>query len=525
MKISAFADRYIYVTTFSVSIIFSLLATATEPLINHDGIWYISAAKAYLYEGFGAAVEVFYWPFYSILIAGVHQLVGLSLEHAAHLINAILAALSCVLFVKLYEDVSETSSSRSIAALVILAFLGINKYRPDIMRDFGYWCFFIAQTIILLRYYKSPGWRTALIWQCLAVAATLFRIEGVVLIVLFPLVVLMKDVPFVARVKLLLPLYSLTLLGMLVFLVSIGSSSALLARVQPYIDLITLSVFVEQFSSHVAVIGEVFYYDGWNLGKYFGTLSVVFVVAMVAYVLLKMLGCLGWLYSVLILLGLKRYGVTSLANHPFVIFLLGVLSVFVIVYTIQKPVLTPRYTTSISFLLLLFLVHYSSFYLKSERLDPKFRKVVWGVGFLVFFSTADALISKPSNSKDYFKEAGAWIHANAAQNVGFVSNEKKIIYFAERFRIAHHLIGTSTSEVEEEGGVLLSEALETLRQNNEVASIYVALDIKRSDDMEGVTFLDLLSNYGKTRVVSSFENEKRDKVLIFETVFAPNRFE
>ena len=52
--------------------------------INRDGIMYLSQSQ-YIVEGnWDKAMKTYNWPFFSILIAGLHQLTGLSLENSKH---------------------------------------------------------------------------------------------------------------------------------------------------------------------------------------------------------------------------------------------------------------------------------------------------------------------------------------------------------------------------------------------------------------------------------------------------------
>ena len=54
------------------SLLLSLLAQQLDPIINTDGVLYIETAGIFLERGFAAASDSYFWPYMSILIAGLH---------------------------------------------------------------------------------------------------------------------------------------------------------------------------------------------------------------------------------------------------------------------------------------------------------------------------------------------------------------------------------------------------------------------------------------------------------------------
>ena len=75
-----------------VSLLYSLLRLWIDPLFNPDAVYYLIAAEAWLESGVAAALEIYWRPFYSILIGGFALISGLSTLASAHVIDALFAA-------------------------------------------------------------------------------------------------------------------------------------------------------------------------------------------------------------------------------------------------------------------------------------------------------------------------------------------------------------------------------------------------------------------------------------------------
>lgn len=187
-------------TAVVVSLVLSAWCLYLDPVINHDGILYLRAAEAMLEGGWRAGYAIYPWPFYSWLIATVHRATGLGLEPAAHLIDFPLQALAVWAFITVVKALGGDRRVMLAAALVILVHPPFNDYRSFVIRDFGYWAFYLVALFWLLRFVKAPTVGAAVAWGASMVLATLFRIEGLVVLLLAPLALLLRsDRAFGAR--------------------------------------------------------------------------------------------------------------------------------------------------------------------------------------------------------------------------------------------------------------------------------------------------------------------------------------
>ena len=73
---------------FCISLLLSLLALLTTQL-NRDGMLYVTAAEAFIDEGYAGARAIFPWPFMPMIMGITAKLTGLSPEHAARTLNAL----------------------------------------------------------------------------------------------------------------------------------------------------------------------------------------------------------------------------------------------------------------------------------------------------------------------------------------------------------------------------------------------------------------------------------------------------
>jgi len=168
-----------WVTPVTVAFFVSLLLTVIahhNKSINRDGILYVHVALEFLDNGFGAARQIFNWPFLSILMGLVAKLTGLGPEHAGYLLNALFLAGTGALLV---SCVRRTSPEIAWATcLAVLAIPGLNEYRHELLREYGCWFFVTLGFWLALRWTENPRWKTALAVQASLGTAALFRPEA-----------------------------------------------------------------------------------------------------------------------------------------------------------------------------------------------------------------------------------------------------------------------------------------------------------------------------------------------------------
>jgi hypothetical protein len=170
-----------------LSLVSLIIIILQQGEINRDGTMYLTQSQ-YIVEGnWDKAMSVYSWPFFSILIAGLHQLSGQSLQYAAHFINVTLFIVASFFFIKNVSLVSQNKTPIVFATLILLTSIPLmDDYLSMVLRDQGQWAGFMLGVYGYLRWIKSPQLSWALIWQLGFIFGTLFRPECLLFNILLP---------------------------------------------------------------------------------------------------------------------------------------------------------------------------------------------------------------------------------------------------------------------------------------------------------------------------------------------------
>ncbi len=172
--------------TVLISIALSIWATYVDPIINADALIYLSAADEFKQGNFANAFELYKWPFYSLVIAFIQTILGISAQNAAYVINGAMHAMVMLGFLACVKALGGNKRTLIIAALLILFFPSFNKYRSFIIRDAGFLAFYLWSLYHLFIAVKADQIRRFVYAFVLMIIATLFRIEGVTLLAVIP---------------------------------------------------------------------------------------------------------------------------------------------------------------------------------------------------------------------------------------------------------------------------------------------------------------------------------------------------
>jgi hypothetical protein len=500
-------QKYSYTAAFAGSVVFSVIAIICEPYLNHDGIFYIDAAKAFLEDGFVNSFKAYPWPFYSYLIAVFHLTTGIGLEVSAFLLNSLMIGLTCVVFVKIYDEITLKQGNLWVACILILTANIINKYRDDVMRDFGYWCFTLIGVYCLIRYFKTPKWNTAFGWQISIAAAFLFRIEAIAFLVFGPLVVFLKSKKRKALKEFfLLQAFSIiaitsTFLGF--FFYKFESFNLGTTRLMDIIIFIDFNSVKTKFNQAVSNIGNIFFYDGLNLDKYFLTLGIVLLAAMVVYCIIKIIVCLSIPYAGIFIYGaLKRWAPVS-TDNKLILFFIG-LQVFVLsTYLINNYLIVPRYTAVLVFMLLLITGQMIEYGFKNFTMN-RYKKISIAIlSGLILLQTGDALITFSGYSKSHIVKAGVWVKENLDKSTPIISTDLKAIYYGDR----RYVVG---SEIKKE------EMLSDIESKQFPSDSRLIIHGKEEEWDTVVKKINSYINSGDIKIEKDFRNNKGDWVLILK---------
>jgi len=174
------------VTAVIASILLTIGAITLDPVINNDAVLYLTVADEIALGNFSDAFALYKWPFFSGLIAIIHSLTGLSTLYSAYFLNILFHTASTLGFLACVHALGANKRTLIIAALIILLFPSMNKYRAFIIRDAGFIAFYLW-TIYHLIQGINKNQVSHLIWACLTIVfASLFRLEAIVPLFILP---------------------------------------------------------------------------------------------------------------------------------------------------------------------------------------------------------------------------------------------------------------------------------------------------------------------------------------------------
>ncbi|MBW2173311.1 MAG: hypothetical protein JRF64_01445 [Deltaproteobacteria bacterium] len=421
-----------------LSVLTFVTAVNTPNPLNNDGALYLQTAEVFARSGWQAAMQVYGWPFYSVLIAWSAKLTSLSFEHAAYVLNAVLLVVIVTTFITLIKEIGASRTVQFFGAIVILSHPRLNHYQNYIIRGFGYWAFSLLSVLYLLRYYRRPLWRYALGWGTCISVATLFRIEGATLCCFIPLVLLFRsNTGLWSRLGHALKAYTVNIIilsGLLTWwFCAPDLSSAQLGR---------LSEFWSQFQSGLmlsntnlqnkaALISQTVSDDAsktWGLIMTFTSLA-----GMYLYRLVKTL----WpLHVLLCAYGIYKKLMPTEDGAKKVLTYFALLNLLIpAIHIGQTSFISHRFVMLASLLLLL----WSPFSLNSIFQHWRDKKRVLTAKSLLFPSLSLVLLIMfvcafipPKQPKAYVVSAGTWLKHNMPEQAKLYSNKRAITFYAQR---------------------------------------------------------------------------------------------
>ncbi|MBP9726344.1 MAG: hypothetical protein KBD83_02610 [Gammaproteobacteria bacterium] len=187
------------------------------PMINPDGVIYIQAAAAYLKGGMQSAVAVnaqARWPFYSMLIAGVYSLTGLTMFAAERVLDVTLICVSAGFFLFLVSLFSRHRHAAWWAILIWLTYHSYIKWWPVVVRDHGFVTCLLMSFFCYYRYTLTYRFFWALAWTVSIILAEFFRIEAMLYLLLIPFsIFFVKNITLKQKIVYWLKLNVLTLVA------------------------------------------------------------------------------------------------------------------------------------------------------------------------------------------------------------------------------------------------------------------------------------------------------------------------
>jgi hypothetical protein len=408
-----------------ISALWSLVVINQQTVLNDDAYIYLRSVGLWHSDGFRAALAHYSWPAYTVLIGVLDSALPGDALLSAQVTNTLLLGLLVLAFIECSYCLYPTAHTRALAALTILLFPLLNEMRYFLIRDFGYWAFSMSSLWCLLQYQQQSRWRYALAWGvCLAVA-TLFRLEGAVLLLLAPLLLtITRGLGFGSKLLAALALIALgaQLLGIVL---GVNLLSQGLNAYQYYLP--TLLDLPHALAQQALQLNQSIFAPTNFPGADNVAHGVVLLLDAYVYTLLAtVVTALGWPLTLLLAVALWRGWLSPLHNRCWQVYGLGC-ALSLLVFLSVMHFLTQRYVALLVLLLLLALpaaLLQGFQHLQTWRHAARL-PVLCAAGIVIF--AIDSLVSF-GHSRSYVEEGAHWLQQNLATTTVLRTNSFYLAY-------------------------------------------------------------------------------------------------
>lgn len=424
--------RLIALLSFSLSLSIILF----DPVINRDGILYFFTAETFLHSGFGAALEVYPWPFFPILIAAVSEATSLPLVHSSHIIVTLCFFVTCYAFTRMVAEMGGSRTAQLFGLIIITFHPLLADYRSSSVRDPGMWGFMLLSMLALLRYSKHPSLIHQLSWVLFVTIAFLFRIEAFVIALISPVALLfIGKSNYLERIKNTVRFYSIPAAIFFAQILLFLSFSPEPADNFKFLkDLNYYSNYLLQLSNIISaksvIISEELLAHTAKDDSVYAVLSIFLGIFV-----LNVARAITPVYLVLLLHNLLSRSKLQLDHNANAIIgtVVSILAVYLFSFTILRQFNLERYSFQIAILLMLYLPFILERLWMSTSYRGFFRPAIVVVLGLY---TADSFINS-DYKKAYINDAAEWLQTEMNGNKKVVSNHSHIAFFAndQKYRL------------------------------------------------------------------------------------------
>ncbi len=412
-----------------ISIVLSLWTASRVFVINPDGICYLQSAET-VANGLSAGMHLCdqaSWPFYSILIFSVSKLTGFSSLHAAFFLDSLFSLMTVLAFIAVIAQCTTNKRIIGLAALVILCAHSFNGLRAEIIRDHGFWAFYVMSLYFFLRYLRQPSGVLAMLWSGALLVATLFRVEGALFLLLLPFSVLLDlRQPFGKRILAYLQLNGLLIVAGIFFvswvMLHAGHSIGRLFEIQ-YQLLHGLQTLGNNFAANSSLLSQ------HVLNVYARhDASSIFALMLMGWYVMSVVSSVSLIYAVLMVYAwIKRLAQLDFAARLAIWAYLFVNVLITAGFLVDHLFLAKRYLIAMSLVLMLWVPF------ALDRLIQQWQIRKWPLiaASLFLFVYAIGGVIEFGHSKKYIRDAGDWLAENAPPAATLYSNDYQLLYYSK----------------------------------------------------------------------------------------------
>lgn len=397
--------------------------------INPDTVLYFEQARLIALGDWAGAIQVFNWPLYGACIAAVHKITSLGIHPSAQLLNMLFFGIATASFLTIIQLAG--GGARVMLAGTLLLFGGqylVGDVLEMLMRDEGFWAFYLSGLVFFIRYVQHNQLNDALLWQVCIIVATLFRIEAICYLIGLPLcLLLMRELSWKNRLLRVLNSFSIVIFMLIAIAVAIGLSDNLtinsFGRLQEIFTLNLWQEFTQKLLTQAKVMSD------QVLGKYLDEFAIAGLLLTFVYVIAaKTVSATGLFAAVFAAFTLKNHG-ANIEPKPYLVLktavIIALTSMALII--IKVFVLSGRYVAGLSWILLVLGAFYFATLLASKQ------KRIALIASLVVVALCLGLVKNilpKRQGYNYMQEAVAWLDKKNTRNLPVFYDEKRLRYYA-----------------------------------------------------------------------------------------------
>jgi hypothetical protein len=430
-------EGLLYVVAMLASVLISCWVSLRETVVNPDAICYLLSAETIAKSGLIAGMQTCgqaAWPFYSLLLYGFVQLTHVSYEIAAYLLDGFFSMLSVVTFIAIIKECGGAGRVLWLAAAVMLLSHEFNSVRQYIVRDHGFWAFYLISILCLLRYFRDPRWMKAIAWSVSLAIAALFRVEGAFFLLALPFLAFVgvRD----SWMRRLTAFVSLQLLSIAVCLLIAGwlalhpeETIAKLGRLHEVVDRLQSVAVTMAYRFQTTKLAFAQYILVPESARDAG---LVLSLTLGVWYLVSVLVNLSWAYGFLVLYAWFTHA-ASLSRAAILVLSGYLLINLAITFTFfaEHLFLSKRYLIAFSLVFMIW-APFALEKLLQQRPVLRDRALLILVVFGIFISSLGGLFNF-GYSKRYIRDAGVWLAQNVPANESLYSNSGQVMYYSKHF--------------------------------------------------------------------------------------------
>ncbi|NND01001.1 MAG: hypothetical protein HKN85_12535 [Gammaproteobacteria bacterium] len=397
-----------------------------DPVINFDGVIYITIAQLFMDGEIASAFDYYSWPFYSLFIAATAKLLFIDLESAALVLNTLLATSLTLAFVCIVAELSRNNRRIIIIAMaLILFFPSISKYRSFVIRDFGYLSCYLWSLYFIFRYCTTLKKSHLIGWLVFAGLSSLFRFEGIVFMLIAPYFLILFGATTMPNRKTIMATLSVAIITISVALLFWYINDK-------YMDSVENALLA---GKDIQNLGDLFFANiQERLGdRELNPLSFLGLLAAntgdVAYELIRRMAVLYFIFVIYAYMkGLALRDV--LLRRIWLIYVVANL-LMLVGFSLSNNFIVSRYTMASALTLLILAPFAINHFIDSTRSAGISTKIAAGFAVLVLgLVSAEGLDVR--TDKVFIKSAGLWMKENIPEDATIYSNNKLAVYYADR---------------------------------------------------------------------------------------------